>query len=146
MGVVDRIRRRSPADYPRLIVAACLLLAVDVALEGCSFARLHGGLVRVGETLDGLVPGNPPLGRVVWAVEAADVRIPGDRTCLVRSLSAEMLVRLYGFEPRHRIGVDPDDEFAAHSWLEYDGEVVIGDDVDLDRYEPLPPLQARNVL
>jgi hypothetical protein len=51
---------------------------------------------------------------------------------------------MYGHEPTHRLGVDKDSEdgVKAHSWLEYDGEILVGDLPDLDRYEPLPPLES----
>lgn len=32
------------------------------------------------------------------------------------------------------------DGFEAHSWIEYDGEVILGYLEDLSRFEPLPPL------
>lgn len=143
MGWLDRILVRSPGDYPRFAAATVLLLATDVALVVGSFARLHGGLVRVASALARVVPGSPPAVRVVWAVKVVDDRVPGDRTCLVRSLSAEFLLRLYGIDPEHRIGVHPDDDLEAHSWLELDGEVLIGDVEDLDRYQPLPSLNER---
>ncbi|RQG90974.1 lasso peptide biosynthesis B2 protein [Natrarchaeobius chitinivorans] len=31
-------------------------------------------------------------------------------------------------------------EFEAHSWIEHDGTVILGDLEDLSRFEPLPPL------
>ena len=144
MGLWHRLLARSPGDYPRFATAAVLLLAIDVAVTVGSFERLRNGLVRVATALARLVPGTPHPVRVVWAVEVADDRVPGDRKCLVRSLSAEFLLRLYGVEPLHRIGVDPTGEFEAHSWLEYDDEIIIGDLDDMDRYEPLPPLNDQD--
>jgi hypothetical protein len=82
-----------------------------------------------------LVVGSPTPTRIVWAVEAADHDLPGDRTCLVRSLTAETLLRLYGYHPRHQIGVTKTNEgMEAHSWLEYGSDVLIGDIENLSEY------------
>lgn len=61
----------------------------------------------------------------------------------MRSLTAEALLRLYAFTPDHRIGVTKEKEtdMKAHSWLEIDDNVLIGNLEDLSRYEPLPSLQ-----
>jgi hypothetical protein len=55
---------------------------------------------------------------------------------------------LYAFEPDHKIGVatGSDASMEAHSWLEYDDEVLIGDVNDLNRYEPLPSIDAATEL
>lgn len=140
MGWVARLRGLSVGDYPRLATAVCLLLAIDLAVVVLPFARLRETLVRSASLLGRLVPGAPSAARIVWAVEVADGTVPGHRTCLVRSLSAEVLLLLYDIRPAHRIGVHPEDGLEAHSWLEIDGEIVIGDLEDLSRYEPLPPL------
>lgn len=61
----------------------------------------------------------------------------------MRSLTAEALLRLYGFTPKHRIGVakETETEMKAHSWLEFQDDVLIGELEDLSRYEPLPSLE-----
>lgn len=140
MGWTSRFRALSVGDYPRLATAVALLLVIDLAVVVLPFARFRNGLVRAASTLGAVVPGTPSATRIVWAVEVADAKLPGERTCLVRSLTAEVLLLLYDIRPSHRIGVHPDDGLEAHSWLELDGDVVIGDLEDLSRYEPLPPL------
>jgi hypothetical protein len=88
-----------------------------------------------------LAPGDPSPRRIARTINVVDCRIPGHRTCLVRSMTCETLLGWHGHIPTHRLGVDPDsdDGFVAHSWLEYEGDILIGDE-DVDRYEPLPPL------
>lgn len=88
------------------------------------------------------IPGSPSPERVTWAVDAADRTVPGERTCLVRSLTAETILCLYEYKPVHRIGVDRsnDGEVKAHSWIEYDDEVLIGELENLSDFQPLPPL------
>lgn len=132
----------SHGDKARLFSSVILLTLVRVGIAVRPFAGVRAALLRVVGTASPVVPGRPSPGRIVWAVDAADRHCPGDRTCLVRSLTSEALLRLYGYEPTHRIGVDKEaeDDFAAHSWLEYEGDVLIGDLDDLSRYEPLPAL------
>lgn len=132
----------SHGDKARLLASVVLLILVWVGIAVRPFAGVRAALHQVVRTARPVVPGRPSPGRVVWAVDAADRHCPGDRTCLVRSLTSEALLRLYGYEPTHRIGVDKEaeDDLAAHSWLEYEGDVLIGDLDDLSRYEPLPAL------
>lgn len=142
MGALARLRARSPGTVPRVATAAVLLLVIDVAVVVLPFARMRRALLGTADALARIVPGHPSVHAVIWAVEVADGRVPGERKCLVRSLTAEFLLRLYAITPEHRIGVHPQEDLEAHSWLEYDGDVLIGDLEDLEKYEPLPPLEA----
>lgn len=144
MGRLRAFAAMSTGDRVRFLSATALLLAVRLSVVVVPFARLRVALVRIGDAAARVVPGSPRPARVAWAVDAADRNVPGDRSCLVRSLTTETLLRAYGHEPVHRIGVDRGDDGAveAHSWIEYDGDVLIGQLDDLGRYEPLPPLAA----
>jgi hypothetical protein len=132
----------SPGDQFRLFSAALLLLIVPAAIGVLPFSRVRYALLRSAALATPIVPGAPGPTRLTWAVSVADHHLPGSRSCLVRSLASEALLRLYGHTPAHRIGVDPDadDGFMAHSWLEYEGDVLIGDVEQLSQYEALPPL------
>lgn len=145
---IDRTRTfvtASPGDKLRLAVASGLLVVTWGGVLAVSFDRFRSLLVGIGDLGARVVPGTPTAGRVVAAVDVADSWVPGSRTCLVRSLTAEVLLRAYGHSFEHRIGVDRDgsDSVRAHSWIESGGEVLIGDLDDLDEYEPLPPISAR---
>jgi len=142
---VSTLEALNVGDTLRFGTAAVLLPCLYVAVSVVSFARLRTGLLGVFGRL--AVPGSPGPKRIVWAVTTTDRYLPGERKCLVRSLTSEVLLHLYGHCPQHRIGVDRagDTGVEAHSWLEYDGEVLIGDVPDLDRYEPLPSLESANL-
>jgi hypothetical protein len=72
-----------------------------------------------------------------WATVVASRHIPGT-TCLVRGIVAHTLCRRYGHKSDLYVGVDREsDVFAAHSWVRSRDEVVVGDEVDLERYEVL---------
>lgn len=144
-GVVEAIswlRARPPGDRARIVVAAGLLVGVSLAVEIVQFARLRAALVSAGRRSERIVPGAPTAERVANTVDLVDQGLPSERTCLVRSLTAETLLRAYGHTPRHRIGVDRDAAggIEAHSWLEDGDQILIGTVDDLSRYEPLPPL------
>ncbi|WP_263018082.1 lasso peptide biosynthesis B2 protein [Natronobiforma cellulositropha] len=136
--------RLPPGDAARVVSAVWLLLLTRVGVFLLPFATFRRLLLAPAGVLSRLVPGSPTPDRVAWAVEAADARLPGHRTCLMRSLSTETLLRLYDLDGDvvHRIGVDKngDGTFEAHSWIEYGDAIIIGDLEDLSRYQPLPPL------
>lgn len=131
-------------DRVRLAVAAVQLVVLPVALSTLSFSRVRTVLVRGSIAASRVVPGQPTPYRLARTVEIADRHLPGERTCLVRSLATETLLRLYAHTPSHRIGVKkPEDgSVEAHSWIELDEEVLIGDLDDLSEYTPLPSLNG----
>lgn len=147
----NRIRKflsLSVGDKIRLLTAAVILLFVYVAINIVPFARVRHLLLMITGAIRRVVPGAPSPSQVVWAIEAADTNLPGSRTCLVRSLSAETLLRVYGYIPEHRIGVDKESEgeIKAHSWLEHEDDVIIGDVEHLSRYNVLPSLDYEDEL
>jgi hypothetical protein len=85
----------------------------------------------------------PPAERVTWAVEAVSRRIPR-ATCLTQALSAQFLLRRFGYDARLCLGVarTPRGEFRAHAWLERDGSVLIGG-AEAAAFTRLPALTER---
>ena len=135
-------------DKFRLLLSVVLLPAVSVGINLFSFSRVRAILLWTAGVSRTLSPGTPTPHRIAWAVKIADRQLPGDRTCLVRSLSGETLLHLYHFSPEHRIGVDKgaDGTVEAHSWLEHEGCILIGELDDLPRYEPLRSLNHGDAL
>jgi len=142
MGKRETIRALTVGDFARLGTASVLLLCCWGGVV-VSFARLRAALLWAADKAG--VPGSPSPSRIVWAVHVVDQRLPGERKCLVRSLTAEVLLHLYGFSPTHRIGVDrtTEGDIQAHSWLVWNDDVLIGQLPDLDSFEELPPLGQR---
>ena len=141
-GIAIGFVRASWKEQLRALLSIALLLVVPVAMTVVSFARVRAALLWAANRCRALALGDPSPRRIVRTVEIVDRRVPGHRTCLARSLTSEALLRFHGHSPVHRIGVDSsdDDGFAAHSWLEHDGEILIGDLEEMDRYDKLPPL------
>ena len=81
---------------------------------------------------------------VIWAVEAAGRYSPVGSTCLATALVGQAILARHGYPAQLCVGVkrDPAGAFAAHAWLERDGEVIVGGPVSLVRtYTPLPTLE-----
>lgn len=148
MGRLVGFLSASTGDKFRLLLSVVLLPVVSTGIDPFSFSRVRAVLLWTAGASSTLTPGTPTPVRTVWAVKTADRQLPGDRTCLVRSLTGETLLRLYDFSPDHRIGVDKgaDGTVEAHSWLEHDGRILIGELDDLCRYEPLASLNHGDVV
>jgi len=123
-----------PTPRKRLIVLAlALTLFVRAGLALGSFRRTGSLLGRLPAS------GNRGVGHseIRWAATIAGNQVP-NTTCLPRALVAHTLCRRYGHESDLYVGVDRESEtFVAHSWVESHGEVVVGDEVDLDSFETL---------
>lgn len=75
------------------------------------------------------------VNQIVWAVETTSRYIPG-AACLSKAMAAQVLLAEYGHRSELRIGVARDNgRLRAHAWLEDDGEILIGG--NLDNYKPL---------
>lgn len=132
-----------PGDQARATLAGFVFAVVSVGFAIEAFPRTRRHLLWFCDVVAPAIPGTPTPERIVSTVDFVDRSLLGERTCLMRSLTAEALLRLYGFTPDHRIGVtkETDTEMKAHSWLELDGNVLIGELDDLAKYTPLPSLR-----
>jgi hypothetical protein len=79
-----------------------------------------------------------PVKRLSWSVQASAKRIPG-ASCLTQALALHRLMARAGHAADFRIGIAKDGArgLASHAWLEHEGEILIGDNGELDRYSPL---------
>lgn len=68
--------------------------------------------------------------------------LPGNRTCLTQALATETLLWWYGHSPKLYIGVDRDTTggIEAHSWVQNEGEIIIGHVPGLQDYTSFQPL------
>ncbi|HEX8694288.1 MAG TPA: lasso peptide biosynthesis B2 protein [Longimicrobium sp.] len=130
-----RSRGSSP---PGVLRAALLLLAVRLHLKARGFgrsvarARGLGAVVRPG-------PADPRglAERTAYAVAVAAAFFPGRAVCLEQSLALYVLLRRRGVPAELRLGVQPF-PFAAHAWVELDGEPVNEDPETVAAFLPMP--------
>jgi hypothetical protein len=126
-----------------LLQAGAIVLAVRVVLWVLPSATIVRIVRRVSDARarEKRAP-RPPVERVTSAVEAVSRRIP-QATCLTQALSAQLLLRRFGYDSRLCLGVarSPRGQFRAHAWLERDGAVVIGG-AESSAFTRLPALSA----
>lgn len=148
MGRIRSFLSLSVGDKVRLLAAVVLLPVLWIGIVTSKFTAVRTVLLKAAGLCGRFIPGSPSPQRVAWAVKLADRHLPGRRTCLVRSLATEGLLTLYGYEATHQIGVDKAGHggIEAHSWIEYDGNVLIGDLEELSRYERFPSLDIGDEL
>jgi hypothetical protein len=131
-------------DRILLLQAIATVVAIRLALMLLPFERTRRILARFARPA--LKPRHLALDvpeRVVWAVTTASQVLPGDAaSCLVKALTAQLLLGRRGFSTQLHIGFAKDKQGAVegHAWLEWQGRIVIGDNVDLARFTPLASL------
>jgi hypothetical protein len=84
------------------------------------------------------------LNKVIWAVNVSSRYMPGGVKCLARALTTKVLLDRLEHPPELRIGVAKGDQgtLEAHAWVEYQGQIIIGNLRDLSRFVPLPAFQG----
>jgi hypothetical protein len=63
--------------------------------------------------------------RLAAAAERVVARIPGDSRCLMRSLVVLAMLARRGIDARLVLAARPTPEFAAHAWVERDGDPLL---------------------
>jgi hypothetical protein len=63
--------------------------------------------------------------RLAAAAERVVARIPGDSRCLMRSLVVLTMLARRGIDARLILAARPSPEFAAHAWVERDGDPLL---------------------
>ena len=123
-------RRLTASDLPLLFAAFVIQVLLGTALRVAparvlarTIARCRGVASRV---LRRLVP--CPEERLAWAIEGVGRRLPGMSTCLVRALTADLLLGGHPSTAHVRVGVRhaPDGSLESHAWFERDGRILVG--------------------
>jgi Transglutaminase-like superfamily len=133
------------AERSLLLRATALVAAVRVALWLAPFRLVRRWTAAPQPVSSALA--RIRIGRLAWAVQAAARRIP-QATCLTQALALQRLLARAGRSAEVRIGVSLGDgarEFAAHAWVEYQGQILVGDNGELDRYAPIAALPVEEV-
>lgn len=141
---MSRLRRfiAFPRADRRLFRRALLSLwTVRVGLWVVPFGRLRRSVARASRRR--LRADLSSAERVAWAVGSAS-RFVVDPTCLVKALSAKILLGRAGVPAELRIGVAREGgaRLRAHAWVECEGRVVIGGEHDLSAFTPLPSIEG----
>jgi Transglutaminase-like superfamily len=130
-----------PEPERRLLLRAVLLVAAArIALWTLPFSlvrRLFGGPPSQACVVTPYLTKISPR-RLAWAVQASARRIPR-ASCLTQALALQSLLAKTGRSGQVRVGVSKDAErgFEAHAWLEHQGEILVGNNGELDRFSPI---------
>ena len=120
------------------------LLVVKAGLYLLPFERLRGWLARFGEPPDKSLD-SEKIREITEAISRlghflAPLRI----NCLPQALVGDLLLRCKGFDVQLKIGVlkNLDDQLVAHAWLEYQGQIILGDLWYLGQFTSFPSLSV----
>jgi hypothetical protein len=121
------------------------MAVIKLALRFLAFERWRRWLHRATRADARALPNLETATRVVRAVNRATSVLPTDVSCLPRAISVHLMLARRGHGSALQLGVNRDatGKFEAHAWVEYGGEVIIGDVPDLGRYMRLPPWPAQ---
>ena len=132
MSAADSAPAPGSRRFTRVLSAACLLLALDIALRTGAYARVRRWLAVSGRSRGADDP--------IVLLERG--RLTMDRTlrdrlypvrCLARSLALQHWLQRQGIGTELRVGVARHgDRLKAHAWIEYGGQPV-GDTGVADR-------------
>jgi len=120
------------------------LVSVKAGLYLLPFERLRGWLARVDEPV-GKPAEMEEMRAIVEAIERiSQVLAPLRINCLPQALVGHRLLGRKGFNVQLKIGVlkHPGDQLAAHAWLEYEGQVILGDLRNLGQFTSFPTLEV----
>ena len=125
-----------------LLVALVLLPVIDVSLRRLGYNRTHQWLCRRverrGATISHFDSPDSSL-KIARMVSLAGRCSPWRTTCLRQALLLWFLLARHGVATELRVGVEKsvEGDFAAHAWVERDGQVLIGGEYAPQRYVPL---------
>jgi hypothetical protein len=127
-------------NLPLLLSAGVVVPLVRVALWVVPSQILLGSVSRMVARAPVTATPTPEVRRVGWAVRAIGRRVP-HASCLTQALATQILLARRGLSSQLRIGVARDAEtgFAAHAWVDIDGDVLVGG-AGAERYHVLPDL------
>lgn len=109
-----------------LLKAFTVVAAVRLALILAPFRALERVLRWRWHDVNSITAA-PAVGEIIWAVQAASRWLPA-ATCLVQALAAVRLLESAGYPASLTIGTAKTSggELAAHAWVIYRDEVVLG--------------------
>jgi len=153
-SLLDRLRRdrvvqcvktdetSRPSRPPSTVRCSLTLLGAVLALRLLGLRRSLGLARRLSHHVrPAQVPTPEFMSQVVRRVDVAAAFFPGRALCLEQAFALHLLLRQVGVAARLRIGVQPY-PFAAHAWVEYEGEPV-GESYDqVGRFVPFDGLRA----
>ena len=140
MRQLNRLLKLSGSEF-RVLLYACLLLnGLRLALWLFPFNFVRQKLAQLSAVwICRDENSSISVGFIGWTVHIASRYTPGVAKCLVRALTAQLLLTRYGYPHQLHIGVAKSaaDTLEAHAWIEYQGRVIVGRLNNLSRFKSL---------
>ncbi len=134
MRQLRQLLQLNPVQFWLLIQVAVVLNLIRLGLVIVPFQTLYRWMKQTRSSPHP-TPSIPSC-QITWAVNVVGRYSPGQVQCLARALTTQLLMQQGGYPCEIRIGVTTpeNDKFEAHAWVESQGEIVMGDLPDLQRY------------
>jgi Transglutaminase-like superfamily len=131
-----KLLRLSLGDWRLLCQTFLLLNGLRFGLRLVPFQSLQRWINHTGSAQSS---SRVFVSQIGWAVSVCSRYTPGGVLCLAQALTTQRLMLQSGYDCELKIGVtNPKDaKFEAHAWVEYEGEIIIGNLPDLARFTPL---------
>lgn len=113
-----------------------VLVATRTSLKFAGFRRTIRWAQRLAKPADPMAA-RDGAERQARAVAVAAAFFPGRAICLEQSIALFLVLRWRRVPAVLRIGVQPY-PFAAHAWIELDGQPVLENEDDLVKFTPFP--------
>lgn len=137
---LNRLLKLSGREF-RVLLFACLWLnSIRLALWLLPFNSVRQKLTQFAAVwICQDKNSSVSIGFIRWTVHIAGRYTPGGAKCLVRALTAQLLLTRYKYPHQLHIGVAKSaiDTLEAHAWIEYQGRVIVGQLNDLSRFKSL---------
>ncbi|MDD4650597.1 MAG: lasso peptide biosynthesis B2 protein [Methanothrix sp.] len=106
-----------------LIIALAILWSMRIKLWLLPYPSVRKTVssIKVAQRGDRLL-----VEDIVQSVDVASQYVMG-ASCLTKALAAKMLLARNGYDSTLRIGVNSCNGFAAHAWIEHNGEIILGE-------------------
>jgi hypothetical protein len=140
MNRLRQFAKLTPGERSLLLRAVILVATVRLALWTMPFRAVRKRLAQRPAVSAKLAA--VPVKRLSWSVQAAARRIPA-ASCLTQALALQHLLARAGYTAELHIGVAKDAArgFQSHAWVEYRGQILLGDNGELERYFPILALK-----
>jgi hypothetical protein len=139
VGATGRLLRRPIRQQGLVLEAALTLWAAKTMVRVLSFDRWRRSTQQQYHQ-HSCPPPRERVAEIVWAVDRVSQCWSGILTCLPRALAVRSMMARRHWGCRLEIGVARDERgvFESHAWVEHEGEVIIGNVPNLERYAKLP--------
>ena len=148
MSAVKRFLEIESGERRALLAASLLVPAVRIALWVLPSSTIVQNVRQLtAKPVTPKAAGALHPRTIVWAIEAVSRRVPS-ASCLTQAVSAQLLLRRYGYSSELCVGVNrtATGSFRAHAWLLRDGKVLLGGDPTdytvLSGFQPRPSIPS----